>query len=109
MKTQIETAQIELQDVGSTSWWAGVLTTIASQYGTAHLRFVARVGGSVRYTGSTFLTQARPTPGTPLAPEVLRSLDDVCDELERDGWIRVGRGAEPWSWIYERLQAPVRS
>jgi len=37
--------QIELEDMARTSWWAGVLATLASQSGNAYLRFVGRVNG----------------------------------------------------------------
>ena len=31
------TLQIELEDMAGTSWWAGVLATLASQSGNAYL------------------------------------------------------------------------
>lgn len=64
------TLQIELEDMGGTSWWAGVLATLASQEAWA--------------------------------PGMTKSLQDLCREIENDGWVEAGRGAEPWAFRYER-------
>ena len=45
------TLQIELEDMAGTSWWAGVLATLASQSGNAYMRFVGRVNGHRRPRG----------------------------------------------------------
>jgi hypothetical protein len=37
----MQTLQIKLEDMAGTSWWAGVLATLASQPGNAYVRFVA--------------------------------------------------------------------
>jgi hypothetical protein len=48
------TLQIELEDMAGTSWWAGVLATLASQSGNAYLRFVGYLDGHRRYKAATF-------------------------------------------------------
>ena len=53
------TLEIELEDVGGTSWWAGITTTLASQSGDAYMRFVGRLNSDRRYKGPTF-----PSPRT---------------------------------------------
>jgi hypothetical protein len=57
------TLHIELEDLAGTSWWAGVLATLASQSGNAYLRFVGVVDGHRQYRSATF--PAPRTPGTP--------------------------------------------
>lgn len=99
------TLHIELEDVGGTSWCAGVIATIASQSGKAYLRFVGIVNGERKYEGSTFLS---PCPfGTFPAKEnwtagVRRSLEQLLRDLEGDGWSRVGKGGEPWAYQFRR-------
>jgi hypothetical protein len=31
-----------------------------------------------------------------------RSLTELRQELENDGWVQVGRGTEPWAYRYQR-------
>jgi hypothetical protein len=31
-----------------------------------------------------------------------KSLQDLHREIENDGWVEAGRGAEPWALEYER-------
>jgi hypothetical protein len=31
-----------------------------------------------------------------------KSLQDLRREIENDGWVEVGRDAEPWAFTYER-------
>ena len=62
----METLHVELQDIGGTAWWAGILTTLSSQTGSQQFRFVGRVADEVRYSSSTFVS---PTPVSPIAPE----------------------------------------
>ena len=43
------------------------------------------------------------------APEMTESLEELCRDLERDGWVSAGRGEEPWALRCERLaRAAVR-
>ncbi|WP_139003369.1 hypothetical protein [Arthrobacter crystallopoietes] len=100
-----QTLQIELEDTGGTSWWAGVLTTLASQTGNAYLRFVGRTEGKTLYQSDTF-PSARSSPTTPpredWAPGMTGSLEQLINDIEQDGWVRTGRGSEPWAYTYER-------
>ena len=99
------TLQIELEDMAGTSWWAGVLATLASQSGNAFLRFVGRIDGDRRYTGATFpapRTLSTLPPQEAWAPRMTYSLQDLRREIENDGWVEAGRGAEPWALKYER-------
>lgn len=105
MDTDDDTLQIELEDIGGTSWWAGVLTVLASQSGGAHLRFVGTVGGQRRYTGPSFTsprTVGTLPPQPAWAPEMTAGLRDLTEEIEKDGWAQVGVGDQPWAMRYRR-------
>ncbi|MHA7284098.1 hypothetical protein [Arthrobacter sp. TMS2-4] len=112
MEEPVEKLQISLEDVGGTSWWRGLLTTLSSQYGSATLRFVGTVAGRRRYTSDTF-SAARPVAPMPpeedWAPGMTRSLDQLIRDIKADGWTQTGRGAEPWSLTFERLPTGSRS
>lgn len=105
MDTETATLQIELEDVGGTSWWASILTMLSSQTGSMTYRFVGKVDGHRRYKSSTF-SAARSTPPEPpqeqRAPGMNRSLEEIRRDLTADGWIEVGRGTEPWAYTFER-------
>jgi len=108
MDSDALTLQITLEDVGGTSWWAGVIATLTSESGNAYMRFVGITNGDRRYKGSTFpspRTLGTLPPQEEWAPGMTQSLEELCRELEGDGWVRVGRGAEPWAYRYQR---PVR-
>ena len=96
---------IELEDVGGTSWWAGVLATLFSQYGNAHMRFVGRVDGEKRYTSAVFPTIGTmpPPPRAAWVPEMTQSLAELRREIEDDGWVVTGHGDQPWELHYQRL------
>jgi hypothetical protein len=105
MEVPVESVQIELEDIGGTSWWASILTTLASQYGNTQLRFVCRVNGKHLYKSSAFpcpRNYGRVPPQEAWAPGMTQSLQGLCRELEGDGWARASQGAEPWAFIYER-------
>ena len=105
MRTKLDTLQIDLEDVGGTSWWARLITTLASQYGSTTQRFVGRVGGERRYTGPTFVvpgTIGRLPPEDAWAPDMAQSLAALRQEIAADGWVELGRGSEPWAYRYER-------
>jgi hypothetical protein len=102
--------QIELEDVGGTSWWTSLLATLSSQYGNAYLRFIGRVDGEVRYTSSTFpvpRTLGTLPPQEEWAPEMRQALEELRRDLDRDGWVQVGRGEHPWALRYERPTQPA--
>jgi len=105
MDAPVESVQIELEDISGTSWWASILTTLASQHGNTQLRFVCRANGKHLYTSSFFpcpRNYDRVPPQEEWAPGMTQSLQDLCRELEGDGWARANLGAEPWAFIYER-------
>lgn len=98
---------VDLEDVGGTSWWAGVLTVLTSQYGSGLYRFVGRSEGKTLYRSRTFssprgLGSQPPQPGW--APGLGGALDELMADLSRDGWHQVGKGKEPWSFVYERTR-----
>ena len=105
METALDRLQIELEDVGGTSWWASLLTTLGAQWGSAALRFVGAVDGERRYAGSTFSaprTLGTLPPQEAWAPGMTEAFDELRREVEDDGWVEVGRGAQPWSLRYQR-------
>jgi hypothetical protein len=112
MTTGAKSLQIELEDVGGTSWWKSLLATRSSQYGNAYPRFVGRVDGEVRYTSSTFpvpRTFGTLIPQEEWAPEMRQALEELRRDLDRDGWVRVGRGEHPWALRYERQPTQAES
>jgi hypothetical protein len=105
MDTAMSTLRIEIEDVGGTSWWASILATLTSQSGGQYLRFVGRVDGERRYKGSTFpspRTLGELPPQEAWAPGMAESLKDLRREVEADGWVLAGEGAQPWELTYER-------
>ncbi len=107
MNSDPVTLEIELEDVGGTSWWAGIATTLTSQSGNATMRFVGTTNGVRRYKGSTFplpRTFGTLPPQEDWAPGMTRSLEELCREIQGDGWVQVGRGAEPWAYRYQRVR-----
>lgn len=53
---------IALEDVGGTSWWASILTTLGSQYGNAQQQFVGQVDGKTRYSELSLNPRPGPLP-----------------------------------------------
>ncbi|TNB67769.1 hypothetical protein FHJ30_20165 [Arthrobacter sp. BB-1] len=99
------TLRVGLEELGGTSWWASLLSTLFSQYGSTQLRFVGAVNGEKRYTSSTFTA---PRPVSPMPPEddwapgMRRSLQELVQEIESDGWRQTGRGRERWELIFQK-------
>jgi hypothetical protein len=54
MDSDAVTLQITLEDVGGTSWWASLITTLTSQSGSTYLRFVGSTNGDRRYKDMRF-------------------------------------------------------
>jgi hypothetical protein len=105
MDTPVESVQIELEDISGTSRWASLLTTLGSQYGNTQLRFVCRVNGKRLYKSASFpcpRNYDEVPPQEAWAPGMTQSLQDLCRELEGNGWSRASQGAEPWAFIYQR-------
>jgi hypothetical protein len=113
-QTDLQTLEIELEDAGSTSWWAGVIAILGSQNGSAFMRFVGRLTGEgdpgdVVARGGPF---ARPRslpddvlPDERWCPGMTSTLEDLQHRLEEDGWTPVGHGRYPWSVQYSRPRA----
>ena len=104
------TLEIGLEDVGGTSWWAGVLTTLTSQSGSAQLRFVAAIDGERLYEGAAFSaprTLGSVPPEEAWAPGMTASLEQLRRDVERDGWVEVGRGPQTWAFRYRRPGRPA--
>lgn len=103
-----ERLSVELEDAASRKWWARILYTLGSQYGRTPLRFVGRTGDGRRlYVSDTF-------PGPPLnatppeeawAPGMQASLQQLCEDITRDGWSETGRGLHPWDLTFSRRKA----
>jgi|SRR5450631_3765709 len=105
MEEDALTLQIRLEDVGGTSWWAGLIATLGSQSGNAYMRFFGSVHGDRRYKGSTFpspRTFGTLPPQEEWAPGMTQSLERLRRDIEHDGWVQVGRGAQPWAFQYQR-------
>jgi hypothetical protein len=88
------TLQIELEDMAGTSWWKGVLATLASQSGNAYMRFVGSVDGDRRYKSATFpapRTLGTLPPEEAWAPEMTKNLGIYVGRLRTtDGWRQAG-------------------
>ena len=100
-----EKLTIVLEDIGGTSWWASVLTTLGSQYGSTQQRFVGLVDGKARYMSSAFPAARPVSPTSPQedwAPGVTAALEELQRDLSRDGWVQLSKGNDPWSLVYER-------
>jgi len=110
--TDASSLQVELEDAGGTRWWKGLLATVSSQYGNAYRRFVGRVDGQARYASSTFSvprTWGEIPPQEQWAPEMTDALTELRRELEKDGWVEVGRGDQPWALRYQRATSGASS
>ena len=102
--------EIELEDMGVTSWWRSLLSTLSSPQGMAVMRFVAR---DVEHrdcavaAGPTFL-RPRCVPGDlppdeAWCPGMTASLETVHEILAARGWSSSGRGEHPWSERFTRV------
>jgi hypothetical protein len=104
MKPGGEKLTVALEDVGGTSWWASILVTLGSQYGSNLQRFVGRVNGETRYKSSTFPSARSVTPVAPQedwAPGMTAALAELKQDLARDGWVQVSGGPDPESLVFE--------
>jgi hypothetical protein len=105
MRPAAEQLTVALEDIGGTSWWASILATLGSQYGSTQQRFVGKVQGETRYKSSTFPAARSFTPSSPheeWAPGMSAALAELKQDLARDGWVQVAGGADPKSLLYER-------
>lgn len=100
-----ETLVVVREDIGATAWWARILTIRGSQYGSTQQRFVGRTGGSTSYKSSAFPVPGSAGPITPeeqWAPGMGAALEELKQDLHRDGWEQTSQGTEPWSLTYTR-------
>ena len=100
-----EKLTVALEDIGGTSWWASILTTLGSQYGSSQQRFVGQVDGKTRYKSPAFPAARSVTPVSPQedwAPGMTAALAELKRELVRDGWVQVSDGRDLKALLYER-------
>lgn len=108
----VDHLEIILEDVAGTSWWHSLLCTLASQNGNGYARFVARTAdpNGLRPTYH-FVSAPFPRlrsvpddvpPEEAWTPAMTAILDDLRQQLVRDGWVEDGHGAQPWSYRYHR-------
>lgn len=96
---------IALEDVGGTSWWASILSTLGSQYGNTQQRFVGQVDGKTLYKSPTFPVARSVNPPPPeeaWAPGMTAALAELRRDLARDGWVQVSEDGDPPLPVYER-------
>jgi len=100
---------IELEDAATRSIWVSMLGLLSSQ--TQQWHFVGLLAGEPRYTSGTFaapyswgtlpLGKTMP-PKEEWAPGMQVALAKLQDEIEREGWVEIGQGAQPWEHRYRR-------
>jgi hypothetical protein len=112
VKAEEDSLVIELEDLGATSWWAGILTTLGSQYGSTYSRFVGHaVSADPRWPTYTLAGPSFPrvrslpdslAPEEAWAPGTGAALAELRHRLEAEGWRLVGHGESPWAYRYVR-------
>lgn len=105
MSSAKEKLTIALEDIGGTSWWASILTTLGSQYGSTQQRFVGQLDGKTRYKSATFPAARSVTPVSPQedwAPGMTAALAELKRDLAGDGWVQVSEGGDLKALLYER-------
>lgn len=114
-RQQLETLEIELEEVGDSSWWPSLLAPVEPGASNAYLRFVGRVWGprggdsTVAVRGETFprfgdLESLEPDDAFCPGPE--SCLAHLRERLEEEGWVPAGRGLDLWSHRYVRPVPP---
>lgn len=110
-----DTAEVCLEDYGSTSLLRRIGTVLSGQHGTFLYRFVAREaggGGEVVETSPTFPVLAGQLPLDDVDPraafsdDMAAALDQLDGSMAARGWRRVGRGDHWWSQRYTRPDQP---
>jgi hypothetical protein len=89
---------------------ARLWTTLVTQYGTGYYRFVGRARSADRrwptyqVTGASFPATGLEDPSgkRARAGEQRARLEELHQQLLREGWRPVGRGDRWWSWRYRR-------
>jgi hypothetical protein len=107
---QEDQLEIEVEDLGSSSLPARLLTTLFTQYGTPYSRFVGRARSADRrwptyqVTGASFPATGLDNPSGKgaWAGEQQARLEELHQQLLREGWRPAGRGGRWWSRRYRR-------
>jgi hypothetical protein len=107
---QEDQLEIEVEDLGATSLPARLLTTLFTQYGTPYYRFVGRARSAdsrwptYQVTGASFPATGLGDPsGTGAWAEEQRArLEELHQQLIREGWRPAGHDERWWSWRYRR-------
>jgi hypothetical protein len=102
--------EIEVEDIGATSLSARLWTTLVTQYGTPYYRFVGRARSAdprwptYQVTGATFPATGLEDPSGKgaWAAEQRARLEELHQQLLREGWRPDGRGDHWWSRRYRR-------
>lgn len=105
MTMQTETLTVVREEIGDTAWWVRILTILGSQYGSTQQRFVGRICGKTKYRSSTFPVPGSVGPVTPdeqWAPGMTAALEELKQDLGRDGWEQTSQSTQPWSLTYTR-------
>ena len=105
MRSPEKKLTIALEDVGGTSWWKSILTTLASQYGNTQQRFVGQVDGKTRYKSPTFPAARSVTsvdPQEEWAPGMIAALAELKRDLIGNGWVQVSERGSSKLPVYER-------
>ena len=104
MPTEKPILRICLEEVGARHWWVALFATLSSQSGNAYMRFVGVVEGDPEYVSATFpvpRTLGTIPPEEAWAPDMTKSLEDLRERIESDGWRLVHRGEQPWELTYQ--------
>ena len=107
---QEDELEIEVEDIGATSLPARLWTTLVTQYGTRYCRFVGQARSAdarwptYRATGASFPATGLEDPSGKgaWATEQRGRLEELHQQLLREGWRLVGRGDHWWSRRYRR-------
>jgi hypothetical protein len=107
---QEDELEIEVEDIGATSLPARLWTTLVTQYGTRYCRFVGQARSAdsrwptYRAIGASFPATGLEDPSGKgaWATEQQGRLEELHQQLLREGWRLVGRGDHWWSRRYRR-------
>ncbi|WP_285246224.1 hypothetical protein [Pseudarthrobacter sp. efr-133-R2A-89] len=103
-----EQLRVQLEDAASRKWWARILYTLGSQYGSTQFRFVGKADdGRWLYVSETFPAPPlnRTPPEEQWAPGLQASLRQLHRDISRDGWQLSARGKQPWDLTFSRAKS----
>lgn len=105
VSAKYSTLVVGLEEVGARRWWAALLATLASQSGSAYMRFVGVVDGEPTYLSATFPVPriwGTVPPQEAWAPGMNQALNDLQKQIEKDGWHLLETCDDPWRLVYTR-------